>query len=161
MSKLGSLKPKKGSTQRRKLLGRGLGSGLGGTSGKGHKGQKARSGGSIRWGFEGGQMPLWQRNPKFGFKNANFRTRYEIINLETLSKFDGDVTPETLQAAGLVKKGEPVKVLGRGELTKSINVKAHKLSASAKAAIEKAGGSVEVLEFSRKRAPKDQTANQG
>ena len=159
MSKLSSLKPKKGSTQRRKLLGRGTGSGKGGTSGKGHKGQKARSGGSIRWGFEGGQMPLWQRNPKFGFKNTNFRNRYEIINLETLSKFDGEVTPETLQSAGLVKKGEPVKILGRGELGKSLTVKAHKLSASAKEAIEKAGGSVEVLEFSRKKAPKEKTAN--
>ena len=161
MSKLGSLKPKAGSKQRRKVLGRGDASGLGGTSGKGHKGQKARAGGGIRWGFEGGQMPLWQRNPKFGFKNTNFRTRYEIMNLTELAKFDGEVTPESLLAAGAVQKGFPVKILGRGEITKALTVKAHKLSASAKEAIEKAGGSVEVLEYSKKRAPKEKNSNQG
>ena len=161
MSKLGNLKPKAGSKHKRKIVGRGDGSGLGGTSGKGHKGQKARSGGKIRWGFEGGQMPLARRNPKFGFKNTNFKTTYEIINLTQLSKLDGTVTPETLSQLGLVKKGEPVKVLGNGELSKALTVKAHKLSASAKVAIEKAGGSVEVLEFSKKREPKAQTANQG
>jgi large subunit ribosomal protein L15 len=161
MSKLGSLKPNKGSTKRRKLLGRGDASGRGSTSGKGHKGQKARSGGKIRWGFEGGQMPLARRSPKFGFKNADFKLRYEIINLTELGKFDGEVTPQTLQKAGLVKKGEPVKILARGELSKALKVKAHKLSAAAKEAIEKAGGSVEVLEYTTKRAPKETTAQQG
>lgn len=161
MSKLASLKPNKGSTKRRKLLGRGDASGRGGTAGKGHKGQKARSGGAIRWGFEGGQMPLARRSPKFGFKNADFRQRYEIVNLTELAKFDGEVTPQVLVKAGLVKKGEPVKVLGRGELSKALKVKAHKLSETAKAAIEKAGGSVEVLEYKSKRAPKESTAQQG
>ena len=161
MNKLSGLKPNSGSNHRKKLLGRGQGSGTGGTSGKGHKGQKARAGGSIRWGFEGGQMPLWQRNPKFGFKNTNFTTRYQIINLTELAKFDGEVTPESLQMAGAVQKGYPVKVLGRGEIAKALTVKAHKLSASAKEAIEKAGGTVEVLVYSTKRAPKEKTSNQG
>jgi large subunit ribosomal protein L15 len=152
MSKMATLKPKKGSRQRRKLLGRGDGSGKGGTSGKGHKGQKARSGGSIRWGFEGGQMPLARRNPKFGFTNHGFRTRYAAINLSDLEKFDGEVTPQALVDAGRVGKKDLVKILGRGELSKSLTVKAHKASESAKAAIEKAGGSFEAIPAKKAKA---------
>ena len=145
MSKMATLKPKKGSRQKRKVLGRGDGSGLGSTSGKGHKGQKARSGGAIRWGFEGGQMPLARRNPKFGFTNIGFRTRYTVINLADLEKFDGEVNPQTLFEAGRVGKSELIKILGRGELSKPLKVKAHKASETAKAAIEKAGGSFELI----------------
>jgi large subunit ribosomal protein L15 len=144
MSLLSELKPNKGATGYRKRVGRGNGSGLGGTAGKGHKGQKARTGGRVRWGFEGGQTPLMRRLPKFGFNNHNFKNRYDVINLETLEKFDGEVTPETLAEAGLTQYGR-IKILGKGTLTKKLKVKAHKLSDSAKAAIEKAGGTVEVI----------------
>lgn len=144
MSILSELKPNKGATGYRKRVGRGNGSGLGGTAGKGHKGQKARAGGRVRWGFEGGQTPLMRRLPKFGFNNHNFRTRYDVINIGTLEQFDGEVTVETLDQAGLIRHGR-VKILGGGTLTKKLNVKAHKLSDSAKAAIEKAGGTVEVI----------------
>ncbi len=146
MSLLGQLKPNKGSTHKPKVLGRGRGSGLGGTSGKGHKGQTARSGGKIRWGFEGGQMPLARRTPKVGFTNAVFRDRYTVVNLRDLEKkMSGDVNPESLAACGLVGKKAKVKILAHGELTKALNVKVHKLSAKAKEAIEKAGGTVEVI----------------
>lgn len=145
MSLLSELKPNKGATHNSKRLGRGIGSGKGKTAGKGHKGQTARKGGSIRRGFEGGQTPLARRLPKFGFTNARFRTRYEIVNLEALNKLDGEVTPETLIQAGLVKKDSLVKILGDGELSKSLTVKAHKFSGNAKAAIESAGGKVEVI----------------
>lgn len=144
MSLLSELKPNKGATGYRKRVGRGNGSGLGGTAGNGHKGQKARAGGRVRWGFEGGQTPLMRRLPKFGFNNHNFRNRYDVINLETLNRFDGEVSPETLEKAGLLKSGR-IKILGKGTLTKKLTVKAHKLSDSAKAAIEKAGGTVEVI----------------
>lgn len=144
MSLLSELRPKKGATGYRKRVGRGNGSGLGGTAGKGHKGQKARTGGRVRWGFEGGQTPLMRRLPKFGFNNHNFRNRWDVINIETLNQFDGEVTPETLDKAGLVAHGR-IKILGKGTLTKKLKVKAHKLSDSAKAAIEKAGGTVEVI----------------
>lgn len=144
MSLLSSLKPKKGSTFSKKRVGRGIGSGLGGTAGKGHKGQKARTGGRVRWGFEGGQTPLMRRLPKFGFSNAAFTTRYDILNLSQLDRFDAEVTPEVLESAGLLRVGR-VKILGNGEVKKPLTVKAHKFSASAKAAIEKAGGKVEVI----------------
>ena len=144
MSLLGQLRPKKGSTHKKRRVGRGDASGWGGTAAKGHKGQKARSGAPIPRGFEGGQTTIARRLPKFGFTNAMFKTTYELVNLSDLEKLDGEVTPESLQKAGVVHKGL-VKILGNGELTKSLNVKAHKFSASAKAAIEKAGGSVEVL----------------
>lgn len=144
MSLLSNLHPKKGSTSTAKRVGRGRGSGKGGTSGKGHKGQKARSGGSIKRGFEGGQTPLARRLPKFGFKNTNFKTTYEIVNLKNLEKFSGDVTVDILKASGLIKKG-PVKILGDGELSKALNVTAHKFSAKAKQAIEAAGGKAEGL----------------
>jgi large subunit ribosomal protein L15 len=145
MSLLNKLSPAEGSTHYRKRVGRGIGSGLGGYSGKGGKGQTQRSGGSIRRGFEGGQTPLHRRLPKFGFSNVPFETRYEIVNLSQLEKVGGEVTPETLAQAGLVKKGALVKVLAKGELKKGVTVKAHKFSETAKAAIEKAGGKVEVL----------------
>lgn len=145
MSKLSSLKPKKGSRSRRKLLGRGDGSGKGGTSTKGHKGQKARSGGTIRWGFEGGQMPLFQRNPKFGFSNAMFKKRYVILNLSDLEALGGEINPKTMAEKGRMKASERLKILGRGELSKAVTVKAHKVSESAKAAIEKAGGQLELI----------------
>lgn len=144
MSLLSTLYPKSGSTHKKKRIGRGNGSGQGGTAGKGHKGQKARAGGGIRRGFEGGQMPLARRLPKFGFTNAKFKKVYEIVNLKDLVDFSGEVTPETLLSKGLVNKGL-IKILGDGELKSSINIKAHKFSKSAKAAIEAAGGKVEVI----------------
>ncbi len=146
MSLLGQLKPAKGSTHKQKVLGRGRGSGLGGTSGKGHKGQKARSGGRVRWGFEGGQMPLARRVPKVGFTNAVFRERFAVVNLRDLEKRQlAEVNPESLAAVGLVRKNQKVKILAHGELTKALTVKVHKVSEKAKEAIEKAGGTVEVL----------------
>ncbi len=141
---LSTMKPKKGSTHSRKRVGRGNGSGLGQTAGKGHKGQKQRAGGRVRWGFEGGQTPLMRRLPKFGFSNADFRTEYDIVNLEQLNKFDGEATPELFEKAGLLKHGR-VKVLGKGKLTKALAVKAHKFSEAAKTAIEEAGGKAEVI----------------
>lgn len=144
MSILSQLGPKDGSTHYRKRVGRGIGSGLGGYSGKGGKGQTQRSGGSIRRGFEGGQTPLHRRLPKFGFTNVAFATEHEIVNLGQLSRLNGEINPETLKKAGLIH-GVRVKVLGAGEITKALTVKAHMFSESAKKAIEAAGGKVEVL----------------
>lgn len=144
MSLLGSLRPRKGSTHNSKRLGRGRGSGKGGRAGKGNKGQKARKSGNIRRGFEGGQTPVHRRFPKIGFKNTMFATKYEVVNLVALDKLSGEVNVETLKAAGLIKRG-PVKILARGELKKPLTVKAHKFSETAKAAIEKAGGKIEVI----------------
>ena len=144
MSLLAGLRPHKGADKKdTKRRGRGIGSGWGGTAGKGHKGQKARAGGRVRRGFEGGQMPLYRRLPKFGFTNQ-FRVEYNIVNLSELNKFDGTVTPESLKEKRVVHSGL-VKVLGRGELKKALTVRAHKFSETAKAAIEKAGGKVEVI----------------
>lgn len=144
MSLLSKLSPAEGSTHYRKRVGRGIGSGLGGWSGKGGKGQTQRSGGSIRRGFEGGQTPLHRRLPKFGFTNVAFAQKYDIVNLGQLDKISGEVTPETLKAAGLIH-GSRVKILGQGEIKKAMIVKAHMLSESAKKAIEAAGGKVEIL----------------
>jgi len=145
MSILSTLRPKWGATGYRKRVGRGTGSGLGGTSGKGHKGQKARAGGRVRWGFEGGQTPLMRRLPKFGFNNVAFETRYDILNLSQIAALGGkEVSPETLEKAGLLRHGL-IKVLGNGELKGAVTVKAHKFSAKAKEAIEKAGGKAEVI----------------
>ena len=144
MSLLSELKPNKGAIRKKRRIGRGNGSGWGGTAGKGHKGQKARSGAPIPRGFEGGQTPLMRRLPKFGFTNAMFKTRYEIVNLSKLNTLDGEVSPESLTAAGITSKGM-VKVLGDGELTKALTVKAHKFSKKAQSAIEAAGGKVEVI----------------
>ncbi len=145
MSLLSKLSPAEGSTHYRKRVGRGIGSGLGGYSGKGGKGQTQRSGGGIRRGFEGGQTPLHRRLPKFGFSNVAFETKYQIINLSQFEKVKGEITPETLVKAGLVKKNDLVKILAHGELKSAVTVKAHKFSEKAKEAIEKAGGKVEVL----------------
>ena len=138
--KLSELKNNEGARKTRNRVGRGLGSGNGKTSGRGHKGQKSRSGYSRKIGFEGGQMPLQRRLPKRGFNNKMFRTEYSIVNLETLNIFDDNtvVTPEKLIEANLVKqyKGR-LKVLGDGELTKKIEIKAHKFSKSAIEKLEK------------------------
>jgi large subunit ribosomal protein L15 len=144
MTWLSKLKPKRGSTHNSKRVGRGRGSGKGQTSGYGHKGQKARSGGSIRRGFEGGQTPLYRRMPKLGFSNKPFANRFEVINLSDLQGLSGDVTPESLRKVGKVGSG-PVKLLGRGELKSALNIKIHKISEAAKQAVERAGGRVEVI----------------
>ena len=138
--KLHELSPAKGSKHSRKRVGRGPGSGLGKTAGKGHKGQKSRSGYARQTGFEGGQMTLIRRVPKRGFTNL-FRTSYSVVNLHQLGDFDREVTPETLAQRGLVKSGALVKVLGDGDIGKPLTVVAHKFSRSARAKIEAAGGS--------------------
>lgn len=145
MSLLATLAPKAGSKHYQKRVGRGRGSGLGQTAGKGHKGQLARSGGKVRRGFEGGQTPLYRRMPKFGFNNTDFATIYDIVNLSQLEKLAGTVTPESLKKSGVVH-GTLVKILGQGKLTKALTVRAHKFSATAKKAIEAAGGKTEVIE---------------
>ena len=146
---LNQLHPVEGARHSKKRLGRGIGSGLGKTAGKGTKGQNARSGGGVRPGFEGGQLPLFQRLPKRGFKNIN-KAEYSIINISDLNVFDDGATvdAEAIVNAKLVKeiKANGVKVLGNGELTKKkLVVKANKFSESAKKAIEALGGSVEVI----------------
>ena len=146
--KLHELQPNEGSVKTRKRVGRGAGSGLGKTSGKGHKGQNARTGGGVRLGFEGGQLPLFRRLSKRGFNNYNFRTNYATINVSDVEGFeDGtEVTVELLLDTGLVKKElDGVKVLGSGELTKKLVVKANAFSETAKAKIEKNGGKAEVI----------------
>ena len=132
----------------RKRVGRGPGSGTGKTSGKGHKGQNARSGGGVRPGFEGGQLPLFRRLSKRGFNNYNFRTVYATVNVGDLERFEEGttVTKELLIEVGLVKKElDGIKVLGKGELTKKLTVKADKFSSTAKAKIENVGGTTEVI----------------
>ncbi|MBV8386359.1 MAG: 50S ribosomal protein L15 [Acidimicrobiia bacterium] len=142
--KLHDLKPPAGSTRPKRRVGRGIAGKGGKTAGRGTKGQGAR--GSVPVGFEGGQMPLARRVPKLkGFKNP-FRVEYAVVNLDTLESFEGDdVNPDTLRAKGLVHKHGLVKVLGRGELTRKVTVKAHAFSKSAERAITSAGGTVEVL----------------
>ena len=141
---LHNLTPANGSTKSKKRIARGQGSGHGGTSTRGHKGAKSRSGYSKKVGFEGGQMPLQRRVPKFGFKNIN-RVEYKAINLDIIQslidrKKVKEINPEVLRENGLVSNNELVKILGRGELKTKINVSAHKFSATAKTAIENAGG---------------------
>ena len=151
--KLSSLAPAKGSRKSRKRVGRGEASGLGKTSGKGHKGQKARAGGGVRPGFEGGQMPLYRRVPKFGFRSRKELlglNQYNLVNLDVLNRFeDGAVVDiPALQEAGYGKKARlkaGVKVLGSGSLEKKLTVRVHAVTKGAQAAIEKAGGSVELL----------------
>ena len=140
------LSPAVGATQSRKRVGRGPGSGHGKTAGRGHKGQKSRSGYRHQRGFEGGQMPLHRRLPKRGFTNI-FRIEYDIVNLADLDRFEAGstVNPETLAGLRLARKSRPVKILGDGQIKKALNVSAHKFSASAKARIEAAGGRCEVL----------------
>lgn len=145
--KLHELKPAEGATSARKRLGRGIGSGLGKTSGKGHKGAKARSGGGKRPGFEGGQMPLTMRLPKRGFTN-NFRKEYVAINVSRLDVFEDGATvgPVELIEMGIIKKiGDGVKIMGDGELTKKLTVLASKFTATAKEKIEAVGGKAEVI----------------
>lgn len=148
--KLHNLTPAQGANTTERRLGRGIGSGLGKTSGKGHKGQWARSGGGVRPGFEGGTMPLTRRLPKRGFKNALFKKVYSIVNIATLeSNFDNGavVNAEVLREKGIISKIEEygLKVLGDGELTKSLTVQAKKFTESAAKKITEAGGKVEVL----------------
>ena len=146
--KLHELRPNEKAFKTRKRVGRGPGSGLGKTSGRGQKGQNARSGGGVRPGFEGGQLPLFRRLPKRGFSNAKFKTVYAVINLSDLNKFEDGavVTPEILKEMGILKNQlNGVKVLGNGKLEKKLTVKAHKFSESAKESIEKMGGKAEVI----------------
>ena len=144
--KLNCMYAPEGARQTRKRVGRGPGSGTGKTSGKGHKGQNARSGGGVRPGFEGGQLPLFRRLSKRGFNNYNFRTVYATVNVGDLERFEEEttVTKELLVEVGLVKKElDGIKVLGNGELTKKLTVKANKFSDSAKTKIENIGGKTE------------------
>ena len=148
--KLHDLRPAEGGgVKSRKRLGRGIGSGTGKTSGKGHKGQNARSGGGVRPGFEGGQMPLFRRLPKRGFTNV-FKKEYALVNVSVLENFEdgAEVTPEILINSGLIKKAKAkdgVRILGDGELTKKLSVKAHHFSKAAAEKIEAAGGKAEVI----------------
>lgn len=145
--KLHDLQPAKGSRKTKSRVGRGIGSGSGKTSGRGHKGLKARSGGRVRLGFEGGQTPLFQRLPKRGFTNIK-RKEYAIVNIDALNRFeDGtEVTSELLIESGLVKKEKAgIKILSKGDLEKKLTVKANKFSSAAKEAIEAAGGKAEVI----------------
>ena len=147
--KLHTIKPAEGSTKSTKRIGRGQGSGRGGTSTRGHKGAKSRSGYSRKFGFEGGQMPLQRRVPKYGFKNP-FRVEYKGINIDTLQKLAEKLKKKKIDVQdlvdnGMARKKDLVKILGRGELTIKLDVTAHAFSASAAAAIEKNGGTVTTL----------------
>lgn len=148
MKNLGNLSPAPGSNKKNKRIGRGIGSGLGKTAGKGHKGQRARKGGGIAPGFEGGQTPLYRRLPKRGFTNTTFKIVWNILNLSDLNVFDNgtEVTVDLLKAKGLLHSSKnPVKVLGNGTLDKNLTVKLQKFSKSAKSAIENAGGKIEEM----------------
>jgi large subunit ribosomal protein L15 len=134
----------RGATKKNKRVGRGPGSGHGKTSTRGHKGKKARTHGVVPRGYEGGQMPLHRRLPKFGFHNP-FRVAYSSVNLDQISKFEGTVSPELLVQMGLAKPGMPVKILGRGQLTKKLTVRAHKFSDRARQGIQSAGGTIEEI----------------
>lgn len=158
--RLHDLKPRPGAKHRRKRLGQGESSGLGKTSGRGGKGQSARSGGSIRVGFEGGQMPLIRRVPKRGFNNARHETRYIPVNLQALNQFeDGSkVGIEELKKAGLANgTADGVKILGQGELSRKLTVVAHAFSAGARTKIEEKGGSCEILKREPKASQKTQS----
>lgn len=142
---LSNLRAPKKANEKKKRVGRGMGSGMGKTSTRGHKGQGSRSGSRMMRGFEGGQMPLHRRLPKRGFTNI-FRTEYTVVNLDRIAELgEADVTLETFLQSGLARRGELVKVLGDGELKKKINVQAHKFSKSAQEKIAKAGGKAEVI----------------
>lgn len=148
MVNLGNLSPAEGSHRSKKRLGRGIGSGLGKTAGRGHKGQRARKSGNVRPGFEGGQMKLYMRLPKRGFTNV-FRTDYNVVNLDSLGSFSegAKVDPKALEDAGLLRFADkPVKLLARGELKKKLEISVHNASDSAKAAVEKAGGTLRIIE---------------
>lgn len=145
--KLNELQPAPGSKQTGRRLGRGIGSGLGKTSGKGHKGQNARSGGGVRPGFEGGQTPLFRRLPKRGFKNRNKKV-YTEVTLSMLDRVEAgtEVTAESLRELGIIKKvNDGITILGNGDLSKKLNIKASRVTKNAQAKIEAAGGKVEVI----------------
>jgi large subunit ribosomal protein L15 len=145
MANLSDLSPSAGSHRRRKRIGRGNASGHGGTSTKGHKGLKARTGGKVHPRREGGQTPLIRRIPKRGFTSID-RVEYQVVNIRDLERIEGDVTPEALKAAGLIGNvRRPVKVLGVGEISRTVKVSAHAFSGSARAKIEAAGGSVDII----------------
>ncbi len=142
---LSTLRPPKGATANKKRVGRGMGSGMGKTSARGHKGQRSRSGARMMRGFEGGQMPLHRRLPKRGFTNI-FRTEYQVINLDRLVELgESNITQEVLVKARLARKNDLIKILGDGELKKAFTVQAHKFSKSAQEKITKAGGRAEVI----------------
>ncbi len=145
--RLHQIKPKRKSVKERKRVGRGPGSGLGKTAGRGHKGQKSRSGYSRKWGFEGGQMPLYRRLPKRGFNNAIFAVKYQIVNLERIEGLEEtEITPELLKERGIIKKlSLPVKILSKGEISKPYTIHAHKFSEKAREKIEAAGGKAVVI----------------
>jgi large subunit ribosomal protein L15 len=168
--KIGQLSPAVGSNTKAKRLGRGIGSGLGKTSGKGHKGQWARSGGGVRIGFEGGQMPLHRRLPKSGFDNIPFKKVYSIVNIKDLNDIPDNTNVDAvyLKSVGVLSKIEPwgLKVLGNGELTKKLNITAAKFTKSAETAIQQAGGQANTIKVehwynsaqSRKKARKAQAS---
>jgi large subunit ribosomal protein L15 len=143
---LSKLRAPKKSSEKKKRVGRGMGSGMGKTSARGHKGQRSRSGSRMMRGFEGGQMPLHRRMPKRGFTNI-FRKEFSIVSIERLAGLDeATITPDVLRNAGIINTKHPVKILGDGELTAAITVHAHKFSKSAQEKITKAGGKFEVLQ---------------
>jgi large subunit ribosomal protein L15 len=143
---LSNIKAPKKSSEKRKRVGRGMGSGMGKTSTRGHKGQRSRSGSRMMRGFEGGQMPLHRRMPKRGFTNI-FRKEYSIVNLDQLITLgEATINPDVLRKAGIIKSKKPVKILGEGELSSALTVHAHKFSKSAQEKITKAGGKFEVLQ---------------
>lgn len=161
MIRLHNLRPRPGAKHRTKRLGIGESSGHGKTSGKGHKGQKARSGGSIRLGFEGGQMPLIRRLPKRGFNNAAFHKTYAVINLDDLNQFEAgsSINEQMLRESNLVRgKVAGLKILGRGELDRSLTIEADKISDSAREKIEKAGGTVKLKEARAAQGPRNPEA---
>ena len=140
-----NLTPASGSKKKKKRKGRGKGSGKGGTSARGHKGQRARKSGNLPAGFEGGAMPLARRLPKFGFTNAPFKQVYEIVNLSQLKGLKGEAGPELFVQKGWIRKGKKVKILGQGELFEALQVKAHKFSKKAQERIQKAGGKAQII----------------
>jgi large subunit ribosomal protein L15 len=156
--KLHDLRPAEGSTQKRKRVGRGTGSGKGKTSTRGTKGQNSRTGGGVRATFEGGQLPLVKRLPKLRGFNNRFKVTYSAVNLDTLERVfeaNAEVSPASLAGFGLIDAKDPIVVLGRGEISKSLQVKAHRISESARTKIEAVGGSVEILPWEvNKRLPR-------
>ena len=151
---LSTLRPPKGATANRKRVGRGMGSGMGKTSTRGHKGQRSRSGSRMMRGFEGGQMPLHRRLPKRGFTNI-FRTEYQVVNLERLAELgEKNITPELMVKNGLAGKNDLIKVLGDGEVKSALTVQAHKFSKSAQEKITKAGGKAELIGGGEVESPK-------
>lgn len=161
--RLNDLYPFPEERKSRKRIGRGSGSGLGGTSGKGHKGQNARAGGGVRPGFEGGQMPLQRRLPKRGFKNYLFKVTYEVVNLDRLqAAFEGksEITLDDIYARGLCSYGSPVKILGDGEVSGKLKVQAHKFSKSAAEKIRNAGGEITELEVTDAKSVETSTTGE-